>query len=114
MVDAHGQFNKRLRKIGRKHQALERGYVTNLRPDGLIVAEPRRARVQIPVKGIALVIIAFFAFKGFLLATLGPATYDERLINLRSGTMVERGGAWAMQADRVSLLVSHYLGPILR
>jgi len=114
MVDAHIQFNKRLRKIGRKHEAMERGYTTQLRADGLIVAQPRRARVQVPVKGIALTVAAFFGFKAFLLATLGPASYDARLVDLRSGTFVEQAGAWAMQADSASMFMAKHLRPMLR
>jgi hypothetical protein len=114
MVDAHVEFNKRLRKIGRKHQAMERGYTTKLRSDGLIVAQPVRPRMQVPVKGIALLLIAFFGFKGFLLATLGPTTYDDRLANLRDGTYVEKVGAWAMQPDGATRFIAGHLGPILR
>lgn len=114
MADAHFEFDKRLRKIGRRHHAMERGYTTVMRSDGLIVAKPRRARVRVPVKGLVLMAVAFFGFKGFLLAALGPETYDARLLELQNGTMVEEAGAWAMQADRVSVRISELLGPVLR
>jgi hypothetical protein len=115
MVDAgHSEFDRRLRKLGRKHLAMSHGYTTIIRPDGLIVAEPRRVRVRLPIKGMLLIALAFIGFKGFLLSALGQSTYDDRLSELRAGTIVEKAGAWAMQPDRISIKMAEHLGPILR
>ena len=50
MVNAHERFNERLRGLARKHRAMGRGYIMRLMPDGLIVAEPVRVRIQLPYR----------------------------------------------------------------
>ncbi|MEM7091105.1 MAG: hypothetical protein AAF496_16220, partial [Pseudomonadota bacterium] len=73
---------------------MSRGYVARMRQDGLIVVKPRRAKLAISPKSILIFVMAFFVFKGFLLSSLGPTTYDERLASLSEGTAGEKAGAW--------------------
>jgi hypothetical protein len=108
------QFEDRLRLLNRKHRAMSHGYITRMQPDGLIVAQPRRQRIRIPVRAILLFVVAFFGFKAFLVANLGPQTYDERLARLNEGTVVEQAGAFVMQADPLTNYVARQIGPILR
>jgi hypothetical protein len=114
MGQSHLQFDQRVTNLGRKHHALSRGYVARMRPDGLIVARPYRNQSHFPYRVVFFFLVAFVAFKGFLIASLGPDAYTDRVSRLQDGTMVEVAGAWAMQTDPVSDLVAQQIGPILR
>ncbi|MFT4706684.1 MAG: hypothetical protein ACI9PU_000517 [Ascidiaceihabitans sp.] len=114
MVEAKKQFNDRLNFLGRKHQAMSRRYTTQMRTDGLIVVKPRRRSIDIPFQGILLLLLGFVFFKAFMLASIGPDTYCERVAILNSGIFVEQGGAWVMQTDPVSQVIANYMGPISR
>jgi hypothetical protein len=108
MDEPRSDFQTRLRTLGRKQRLMERsGGSIVVREDGLIVVQPRSgagARGLFPVKGLAVTLICFFAFKGFLLSAHGDAQYEERLIKLAAGTTVEQIGAQVMQPDAVSLM----------
>ena len=108
------QFDDRLRLLTRKHNAMSHGCVTQMQPDGLIVARPRKQPYRISGRSVLLFFAAFIGFKAFLVANLGPQTYEDRLNDLRAGTFVEKAGAFAMQADPVTVLVAGKIGPILR
>lgn len=114
MVTAHERFNERLRRLARKHRAMGRGYVMQLMPDGLVVAEPIRVRVKLPYRLATLLIVSLFVFKGFLLASLGTQTYQDRLVALNEGTIVEQAGAWIMQPDRISTFIADRITPLVR
>ena len=114
MAEYQLRFDQRLNLLARKHKALSRGYVTHMRADGLIVARPRRQASRLPRKAVFLFLLAFLCFKAFLVASLGPQTYDDRLGRLQAGTIIEEGGAFVMQADPVTLYLAKQIGPILR
>ncbi|GAB5437209.1 hypothetical protein [Falsiruegeria mediterranea] len=114
MVEDHLHFNRRVSKLTRKHQAMSRGYTHRLRSDGLIEVKPRRARPGVSLRALALFVFGFLAFKGFLLANLGPAGYEDRLARLSEGTVVEQGGAALMAVDPVSEFIASKIGPVLR
>ena len=114
MVEDHLQFDRRVAKLTRKHQAMSRGYTHRLRADGLIEVKPRRARPGVSLRAIAMFVFGFFVFKGFLLAHLGPAAYEERLAKLNEGTVVEQGGAALMAIEPVSEFIASKIGPVLR
>jgi len=114
MAKTQIQFDQRLQTLARKHQAMSRGYVTRVQPDGLIVARPKRQQRRISGRAVFLFLAAFIGFKAFLVANLGPQTYDDRLARLQAGTMVEKSGAFVMQADPLTMYVSNVIGPILR
>lgn len=114
MVEGHLQFDRRLRALGRKHKAMSRGYTTRIRHDGLIVVRPKRAGMDFPIRSVIILFVGFFLFKAFLLATMGPVTYTERLSTLSGGTQLEQGGAWVMQIDGITQGVANFIGPILR
>ena len=109
MVETRYEFNSRLRTLGRKHRALERGSKTHVRKDGLIVVRParRRARRNSPLRIIVILVAFFFAFKGFMLASMGVEGYSDRVTRLEAGTSLEQVGASVMQADRVSLMLAN-------
>ncbi len=110
-IDKH--FDRRVQRIQKRHRKLASGYVQTVGPDGLIIVKPRR-RIRFPWKGIVMVLLAFFAFKGFLHAELGDAIYAQRVAKLESGTAIERAGAWVMQADPLTQWISAQVRPYMR
>ncbi|MCI2400484.1 hypothetical protein [Aliiroseovarius subalbicans] len=108
------KFNKRLRNIDRKHQKLSRGYVQLVERDGILVPKARRStRRGFPFRGLLLTLAVFLVFKGFLLAQIGPITYQDRVEKLAAGSAIEQAGAWAMHADPVTLWVAGQLKPLM-
>lgn len=113
-LDTRGNFQTRLKALDRKHTAMGRGYTTKLRDDGLIVVKPRRKGWAISPRVLLLGVFAFFMFKAFVLASLGPATYNDRVDRLAAGTPVEQGGAFVMQVDVITQFLADRIGPVLR
>ena len=114
MFDNRQNFESRLKVIDRKNLAMANGYIADMRDDGLIVLKPYRRTMNFPLKGMILLLIGFFFFKAFILASVGPDTYASRIEILQNGTFVERGGAWVMQVDPVSQGIANYMGPAFR
>jgi len=113
-VETHDHFVNRLDDLGKKHAAMTRGYHTKVTKDGLIVVRPKKKRRSLPIKGVFLTVVGFFAFKAFALAAVGPVTYTERLEALQGGTAVEQAGAFVMGIDPVTEAVAGVIGPVLR
>jgi len=112
-VQANVPFDKRLKRIVRRHDKMSNGVVRTVKSDGLIVARPRLYKPKFPLKGLIIVLALGFLFKGFLLAYIGDAGYTERLTALQSGTVVEQVGAWVMQPDPVTTIVAGGIAAIL-
>jgi len=112
-VQANVPFDKRLKKIVRRHDKMSNGVVRSVSSDGLIVAKPRLYRPRFPLKGLLAVLFLGFLFKGFLFAYLGEAAYVERVATLQSGSTLEQAGAWVMQADPVTKLAGDGIATIL-
>ena len=110
---AYTEFDKRLRRIERRNRRLSRGAVPYVDRNGLVSYRPRRAGLRVPLRGLLLVALGFFAFKGLVLAHLGPDLYAERVAALAEGTVVEQAGAWAMQSDPASEWIAGKLWPLL-
>ena len=113
-VETQAHFHKRLGAVGRKHAAMAQGYTTQVRGDGLIVVQAKRGKARrfFPVKGLAALILGFFIFKAFMLASLGEITYNERVAKLQQGTQIEQGGAYVMQIDPVTQFLAGFLEPL--
>ena len=114
MSDATRDFNARLRRIDTQHAQLERGYVGNVRPDGLIVFKPRRQRRSIPWRGLLYLVLGFVFFKAVVFAHLGGVTYEARITRLAEGHVLEQAGAMVMQPDTLTRAMAGYLAPVLR
>lgn len=112
-VQAHVPFDKRLKKIVRRHERMSNGVVRTINSDGLIVAKPRLYRPRFPLKGLLAVLILGFLFKGFLFAYLGETAYGERVATLQGGSLLEQAGAWVMQPDPVTMLAAEGISTIL-
>ena len=109
-MDMRVDFHKRVGSLQRQHKAMANGYTTQLREDGLIVMKPKRGRRRgFPLRALTLLFLGFFAFKGFMLASLGDVTYNERVAQLSNGSPVEQAGAWVMQGDPVTVLFAEVI-----
>ena len=107
------EFGQRVHRLNKKHQKMSRGYRATMRKDGLVVMKPQRVRSAVPVKVLVMCLIAFFAFKAFLLSSLGPSGYQYRVDSLQQGTSVEQAGAWVMQIDPLTQILSVQLNKVL-
>jgi len=114
MTDVQHGFDSRLRSITRKRARLERGYVGKIRRDGLIVFKPRRQTPTVPLRGLIYLVLGFVFFKAVVLAHLGAVTYEERLLRLQDGNLIEQAGAAIMQSDPLTRIMAQYLSPVLR
>lgn len=100
------EFERRMRRISRRHSKLSHGYVTSVNDDGLVVAKPRRRGSRSTLRGVALIVIIIMLLKGVLHAQLGATAYDERIEKLAGGNPIEQAGAWVMVADPITLWLS--------
>ena len=108
------EFERRMRRINRRHTRLSQGYRTEITGDNLVIAKPRGKKRTGTLRGLALIFMTMLLFKGFLHAQLGPAAYADRVERLGNGTIVEQAGAWAMTADPVTLWLSSKFSSLVR
>lgn len=113
MANTFASFDKRLSKIDRKNRKLARGYKTRVEANGLIRARPTRS-FHFPLRGALLLVAGFFLFKAFMLASVGPGAYIDRLALLESGTIVESAGSWVLQIDPLTQYLASQMGPVFR
>jgi hypothetical protein len=114
MAQANTPFDKRLKKITRKREQLAKGSVKRMRPDGLIVEEPRRFRFRFPVRGISLAVILVFLVKALFYASVGPLTYQQHLIALQGGGAFETAAAWLLYPDAVTIALGDMIAGVIR
>ena len=108
------EFERRMRRINRRHTKLSQGFKTEVNSDGLVVAKPHKRRGGAMLRGLALIAVVILLFKGFLHAQLGVTAYDERVQRLAEGNVVEQIGAWVMTADPITLALSQQLSSLVR
>jgi hypothetical protein len=113
MAQANVPFDKRLKRIVRRHDRMANGVVTSVNADGLIVARPRVYRPKFPLKGLLALVVTGFLFKGFLFAAIGAPAYEERVANLSGGSYVEQAGAWVMQPDVATVFIAEQVKTIM-
>ncbi len=112
-INSHDGFNARLKKVQRSHSKLARGYSASVGRDGLIVFRPKRRRPGLPLRGIALALIAFFGFKALILMQLGETSYQARASALAAGNFGEQVGAWMMQLDPITRAIAAQIAPLI-
>lgn len=106
-------FYKRLHHIERRHKRLEKGAAPAITADGLLILVPTRRRIDIPWRGLLLILVAGLTFKGLVLAYVGEQNYAARLAELSAGSAVERGGAIVMWDDPVTKFLAGQFGTII-
>lgn len=114
MANINQQFRARIDQLDLQRKALENGYYTTIRNDGLVIAQPRRRDSKSPIKYLLALVVLFFIFKALVLTTSGAGTYQSRLNSLSDGSLVERAGAWFLQVDPVTQALSNKVGLVLR
>ncbi|MEQ9041630.1 MAG: hypothetical protein RIE24_25170 [Silicimonas sp.] len=108
------EFERRMRRINRRHSKLSQGYVTAVNSDGLVVAKPQRRGNRGMLRGLAMIVIVMMLFKGFLHAQLGAQSYQDRIEALAAGTVIEQAGAYFMVADPITLWISSKVVSLVR
>ena len=108
MAQANVPFDKRLKRIVRRHEKMANGVVKTVS-----VARPRLYKPRFPLQGLIIVLLLGFIFKGFLLSYLGDAGYADRLALLQQGSVMEQAGAWIMQPDPATVFFAQSIGNIL-
>lgn len=108
------EFDRRMRRINRRHSRLSRGYSTSVNADGLLVAMPVKRRAGTPLRGVVILLAVLMLFKGFLYAQLGQAAYQERVDRLAGGTTIEQVGAWLMTADPSTVWIATQVSSLVR
>lgn len=108
------EFDRRMRRISKRHSKLSHGYVTSVNPDGLVVAKPQRRSHRGTFRGLIILFAVMIVFKGFLHAQLGPAAYEDRVNALKEGSVVEQAGAWVMTPDPITLWISGQVVSLVR
>lgn len=108
------EFDRRMRRISRRHSKLSHGYVTTVNSDGLVVAKPRQRNVRGTLRGLVVILIVMVLFKGFLHSQLGAVAYQERLDALAAGSVFEKAGAWAMTVDPMTEFLSVKFSSLVR
>ncbi|WP_170351716.1 MULTISPECIES: hypothetical protein [Ruegeria] len=108
------EFGQRVHRLNKKHAKLSRGYRATMRKDGLVVMKPQRVKSAVPAKLLLICLAGLFAFKTFLLTSLGASAYQYRVDSLAQGTSVEQAGAWVMQIDPVSEFLATNINSLIR
>lgn len=109
MALAYSGFDKRLRRIVKNHQRMANGVTYRVDDNGLIQAQPRIYNPKFPLRGLLLLVVTAFLFKGFIFASLGEQTYNERVGKMDGGSVVEQAGSWIMQADPATRAVAEVM-----
>ena len=108
------EFDRRMRRISRRHSKLSHGYVTTVNDDGMVVAKPKRRSRKGTIKVLVIVALVLIIFKGVMHAQLGDAEYQARIDNLSTGTTAEKVGAWLMTADPTTYGISEFVSSLVR
>ena len=108
------EFERRMRRINRRHSKLSHGFVTQITDDGLVIAKPQKPRGYALLRGAFLLFLVLLMFKGFLHSNLGAEAYEQQVSGLKSGNAIEQIGAIAMTADPVTLWISGTISSLVR
>ena len=106
----YDEFDRRMRRITRRHTQLSKGYVTSVNDDGLVVAKPKRKFSRGTLRGVAIVVLVLMLFKSVLYSQLEAGGYAERVDALSNGSVFEKAGAVLMAADPITIWLAGHIG----
>lgn len=109
---ANNGFDARIKRVQRNHLRMARGYEAKVGRDGLIVFRPKRRKPRLPVRGLVVLIAAFFAFKVLVLMQIGDVAYQARVDAMMSGSFDERMGGIVLQIDPLTRTIAWQLAPL--
>lgn len=108
------EFDRRTRRLRKKHFKLAKGYTTKMNGNMIVEHRPRnKAASSIPFKGLLMMVAGLAFFKAVIIAHLGTTVYGERIAKLADGTWIEQGGAFVMQIEPVSMFVARFVAPFI-
>lgn len=108
------EFERRMRRINRRHSKLSHGYVTSVNSDGLVVAKPKTRGWGGTIRGVVIMVAVIMVFKVALHAQLGERGYQDRVDALAAGSSIEQVGAFLMTADPVTVWASQQFVSLVR
>ena len=115
MVYTKDHFNQRIGAVDKKLSRRGRNsIVARVDANGIVYAKAKRRSRGFPVKGLLLMVLAFFCFKAFMISANGTTAYEERLSALQEGTMIEAAGARLLAVDPLTQLIADQMGPMFR
>lgn len=107
------KFEKNVRTIARKNRRIARGHTTYIDETGILRKRATESVASgLPIKGLLTMVLGFILFKSVVLASIGEASYGQRLDLLTSGTPFEQVGAWALGIDPVTAIIGGMLNPL--
>ncbi|KPA20122.1 hypothetical protein shim_36200 [Shimia sp. SK013] len=108
MSESYAEFHDRLAKIyrqqaktgrlGRKAVAIDRS--------GYVIVKGKANRRSFPWTGLMMVMVAFFAIKGVMIAQFGPDFYSQNVARMADASVAEQAAAWTMSPDPISRWVA--------
>lgn len=66
------------------------------------------------LRPVLLIVCAILLFKAALFLQIGPVDYNERVARLRAGSQVEQIGAYALQADGITVWLANFMGDLFK
>ncbi|MDA5093368.1 hypothetical protein O2N63_04630 [Aliiroseovarius sp. KMU-50] len=109
----YATFSKRKHAIEKRHREMSGGYIELVERDGLLVPKSSRRQRRLPLRGMAIILMLFLVFKGFLIVQLGSTTFSDRVDKLANGSPVEQVGAWVMAIDPISMWISEQMKTLM-
>ena len=108
------KFDKRIRRVRKTHEAMSRGYSFRVEKSGLIKIKPKRSRLGFPFGVLIAVLAVGLLFKAVVLASYGPEKYASKVALLKSGTVIEQGGAWLLKPGKPTYALASFVGGMIK
>ena len=112
MADAN--FEKRVQRLIRTHEALERGHIATITADGRVVLRPSRsARLRLPLRGVAFALAVLLIGKAVLLHEVGPDAYAAEISQLVGEGATGALAAWVAEPGAATLWLTDRIAAVL-
>lgn len=87
-------------------------FVENTRP-GAVAIKAHASEHDVALDVLSNGLIAFLLFKSVMLTTLTPAIYQNALVTLSQGTLLEKFSAMVLTIDPITKLLSQMIQTVL-
>lgn len=112
-VNDRYEFSKRMKRINKRHSKLSQGYIMSVNHDGLVIAQPKSRRMELPWRPVLFVLLGVVLFKAVLLSRIGADAYEQRVAQLAAGTQFEKVGGYVLAADPATVWISDLVGRVM-
>ncbi len=82
--------------------------------DGSLIVRRQNRRRSLPWHGVTLILVTLLLFKAAMHVSLGPASYEARVVELRSGNAIQQVGGWLLSAEPATLWLSSTIKSVVR